>query len=80
MKAIQRERYYPMVAVLSAAIASALFAAPSGAQDSTKTATAAATDAEKKTDTPTDETKSLDSVTVVGFRASLEKALERAKA
>ena len=66
MKAIQRERYYPMIAVLSAAIASALFAAPSGAQDSAKTATAA--DAEKKTDTPADETKTLDSVTVVGAR------------
>jgi TonB-dependent receptor len=74
MKAIQRERYYPMVAVLSAAIASALFAGPSGAQDGAKTATAA--DAEKKAGTPEDETKSLDSVTVVGFRASLEKAIE----
>ena len=80
MKSIQQGQSGPLVAVLSSAIAIALYAVPMQvrAQSSETPPTAEPSpQAESATPAPTDtEATDLDAVQVVGFRGSLERALD----
>ena len=73
MKSIHRGPRGPLLAVLSSAIAIALYAAPAPSHAQTA---APADDAEQAAAEDADDTTTLEAVNVTGFRGSLERALD----
>lgn len=74
MKSTHRGPRGPLLAVLSSAIAVALYAAPALSQ--TQTAQDPAQNAESTTEAAEDDTATLDTIEVTGFRGSLDRALD----